>query len=116
MKARFENGEPRVAPDTDTMSTLLDAILKTGDSSWAKKVLWEMVDDFDKGKSKCEPTSRMFETMLKSLGTSSHQDALDTAMEIIQGWMELNQQTKLSTKPRTYSYVLLVECWYVAAK
>ena len=113
LKCRFGNGDLRVAPDTETMSILLDAILMTGHCYWAKEVLWEMADDFEQEKTMYEPTACMFNKILKSLCASSDPDAPDTAMDIIKSWMELNQQTKLSAKPSSYSYFLLLKTWCV---
>jgi hypothetical protein len=113
MKLLAAHGDEGLAPDSVAYSNLINAIVKGQGYARASDILWEMVDDFLNGNTKCMPRIRNLNTILSVWSKANAPYAPERAEEIIQRWLQLNQTTAMKVKPDPYSYSLLLKCWYV---
>jgi hypothetical protein len=111
MKQRCERGDEGLAPDCVAYSNLINSIVNGQGYSRAADILWEMVDDFLKGNSKCKPRIRNLNTILAVWSKSSAPYAAERAEEIVHRWLKLNKTTEMDIKPDGYTYCLLLKCW-----
>lgn len=114
MKRRYEAGDNDLRPDVLAYSNLINAITSSGGFAHAEDILWEMVDDYIKGNESCAPQIRNVNSILAAWSKATAPYAPERAEEIVRRWLRLNESNDINAKPDSYTYCLVIKCWYVA--
>jgi pentatricopeptide repeat protein len=113
MKRRYEAGDNDLRPDVLAYSNLMNAITNSGGFAHAEDILWEMVDEYIKGNESCKPQIRNVNSILAGWAKATAPYAPERAEEIVRRWLRLNESNDISALPDSYTYCLVLKCWYV---